>query len=239
MPSSIHARLKFKPSRWTSLPSVRSVTTPTASQSADPLRGIRGRNALSHAAYASGCQRPCASDRPRPGRARENPGPRARSRSGNRGRPHTARARPRDDQVLHAAIAGSSGPSRGSARTRTRSDSCSPRGWDRRAWAAKREAAPRPRASSGARAAAQRCAPGDRPIRAARGRARSSHAKPYGRSNVSRPLRPTYAASIARFSAVRILRERLRARRARTALRVGSRVRRTSSQCPCTAECQS
>ena len=54
MPSSIHARLRFKPSRCASFPSEGSVVTPTGSHAADRSFGIDGRNASSHPAKLSG-----------------------------------------------------------------------------------------------------------------------------------------------------------------------------------------
>src|ERR1051326_8497163 len=65
-----------------------------------------------------------------------------------------------------------------------------------------------------------------------------SHASPYGRSKLARPSPRRYAASCCKFSAVRLF---LNASRAAWANGASGNVRssRTSSQWPCTEECQS
>ena len=56
IPSSIHARLRFKPSRCASFGSLRSVMRATGSHAVEPSLGTCGRNAVSHCANSRGAE---------------------------------------------------------------------------------------------------------------------------------------------------------------------------------------
>ena len=131
IPSSIQARLRFRPSRWASFGSVGSVTTPGASQSPTSRRvGSAGQERRRASARTRPAAARAASGRPRRGRARGSPRPRARRRAGSRGR----RRRSRGCATTTSASVSASPATRAQSRTRPRAKAvcvCSPMriGW--------------------------------------------------------------------------------------------------------------
>ena len=236
MPSSIHARLRFSPSRCASFGSVGSVTTAGSSHPAEPSAGICGRNARSHSAIRG--RREHAAHEVRLGDARREEILAVRLVV-QRARPIVAveLRRLRRDEVDHRLVAGRARPveheAEGEGRLIVLADP------DR------------------ARELRQ-------PLREARGGGgleRAHHRGPLPRLRVlplpqlgrelqqprqavgpleagAARVRPCSAPRPRRCSAVRL---RARAARARGANGASgnSRARRARSQCPCTDECQS